>query len=230
MAGQTPSRPLGRREAAVVMTGAPIPPGCDAVVMHERTADAMDRRARLRAGGHGRAKHAGARPGDACRRGRGRERIDPSTGARWGSWPRSAAPRSRVVPRPQVAIVPTGDELVEPGQTPGPGQIRNSNAVMLERSGDQAGGRRRGAADRARRAGAAAARFSSAGSMRIFWSSPAASRPASATWFRRPSRPLGSVASFTRFASSRASRSGSESGRRGAIARRHSSSGCRAIR
>jgi molybdopterin molybdotransferase len=37
----------------------------------------------------------------------------------------------RVVPRPRVAIVPTGDELVEPGQAPGPGQIRNSNAVML---------------------------------------------------------------------------------------------------
>ena len=37
----------------------------------------------------------------------------------------------RVVPRPRVAIVPTGDELVEPGEIPGPGQIRNSNAVML---------------------------------------------------------------------------------------------------
>ena len=31
-----------------------------------------------------------------------------------------------------MAIVPTGDELVEPDQVPGPGQIRNSNAVMLE--------------------------------------------------------------------------------------------------
>jgi molybdopterin molybdotransferase len=33
--------------------------------------------------------------------------------------------------RPHVTIVPTGDELVEPDRTPGPGQIRNSNAVML---------------------------------------------------------------------------------------------------
>ena len=37
-----------------------------------------------------------------------------------------------VVPRPVVSILPTGDELVEPGQVPGPGQIRNSNAVMLQ--------------------------------------------------------------------------------------------------
>src|ERR1035441_5544892 len=36
-AGRTPSRALGRREAAVIMTGAPIPPGCDAVVMQEHT-------------------------------------------------------------------------------------------------------------------------------------------------------------------------------------------------
>ena len=38
----------------------------------------------------------------------------------------------RVIPRPTLAILPTGDELVEPAQVPGPGQIRNSNAVMLE--------------------------------------------------------------------------------------------------
>jgi molybdopterin molybdotransferase len=36
------------------------------------------------------------------------------------------------VQRPRVAIVPTGDELVEPDRVPRPGQIRNSNGVMLE--------------------------------------------------------------------------------------------------
>src|SRR5437762_10633599 len=39
-AGQVPMRDLAPREAAVVMTGAPVPPGCDAVVMHERTRSA----------------------------------------------------------------------------------------------------------------------------------------------------------------------------------------------
>src|SRR5262245_33160271 len=37
MAGQTPTRPMAPGEAALVMTGAPLPTGCDAVVMHERT-------------------------------------------------------------------------------------------------------------------------------------------------------------------------------------------------
>ena len=37
MAGQTPTRALAALEAAIVMTGAPLPPGCDAVIMHERT-------------------------------------------------------------------------------------------------------------------------------------------------------------------------------------------------
>jgi molybdopterin molybdotransferase len=38
-----------------------------------------------------------------------------------------------------VSIVPTGDELVEPGETPGPGQIRNSNAMMLRALATEAG-------------------------------------------------------------------------------------------
>ncbi len=34
--------------------------------------------------------------------------------------------------QPRVVVVPTGDELVEPDEVPGPGQIRNSNAIMLQ--------------------------------------------------------------------------------------------------
>ena len=49
----------------------------------------------------------------------------------------------QVVPRQSVAIVPTGDELVEPGQVPGPGQIRNSNAAMLQALAIEAGADRR---------------------------------------------------------------------------------------
>ena len=79
-----------------------------------------------------------------------------ATGAVRVSWPRSGGPRSGSCRDRQVAIVPTGDELVEPGQMPGPGQIRNSNAMMLEALANQRGGRASSAADCARRAGAAA--------------------------------------------------------------------------
>ena len=37
----------------------------------------------------------------------------------------------RVAQRPQIAVLPTGDELVSAEQRPGPGQIRNSNGPML---------------------------------------------------------------------------------------------------
>src|SRR5262249_53290539 len=46
-AGQTPKRTLGWGEAARIMTGAPIPNGCDAVVMIERTQAADGNRVQI---------------------------------------------------------------------------------------------------------------------------------------------------------------------------------------
>jgi molybdopterin molybdotransferase len=46
----------------------------------------------------------------------------------------------RVYPRPSVAILSTGDEVVEAAQTPGPGQIRNGNGPMLLAQVARAGG------------------------------------------------------------------------------------------
>ncbi len=139
LAGKIPTRTLGRREAALIMTGAPIPPGADAVVMIERTR-CEDHRVYC--------------DDSAVERGRnimprGREmksgdlllaRGDVLNSARLGilaSVGRTSVP---VIPAPRVTIVPTGDELVEPDQVPGPGQIRNSNAVVLEGLVANAGG------------------------------------------------------------------------------------------
>ena len=47
----------------------------------------------------------------------------------------------RVYPRPRVAIIGTGDELVEPGQPLLPGQIYNSNTYALAAQVEEAGGR-----------------------------------------------------------------------------------------
>jgi molybdopterin molybdotransferase len=54
------------------------------------------------------------------------------TPARLGLLAAVGAAVARVVDRPRIAIVPTGDELVDFRETPGPGRIRNSNALMLE--------------------------------------------------------------------------------------------------
>src|SRR5512135_632277 len=137
-AGRTPTRPLGPREAAAIMTGAPLPPEADAVVMHERTRREGDRvfiedpavapgRNRLRRGREMEASDVVLRRG---------ERINP---ARLGLLASVGRSEVVVIPRPRVAVVPTGDELVEPDHVPGPGQIRNSNAVMLRALAVEAG-------------------------------------------------------------------------------------------
>lgn len=130
VAGQTPSRPLGPAEAALVMTGAPVPPATDAVVMHEET-ETTDGQVRF-----SRPVHPGQnllvrgrvhRAGDVVLT--AGARISPAGLGLLASVGRT---RVRVIPRPTLAVLPTGDELVEPGQVPGPGQIRNSNATMLQ--------------------------------------------------------------------------------------------------
>ncbi len=131
LAGQTPSRALGPGEAAVVMTGAPLPAGTDAAVMVEH-ARLVHEEIVVEASGV-RTGNNILRQGRICRRGeillQAETRLSPTSLGLLASVGRS---RVRVIPRPALAILPTGDELVEPGQVPGPGQIRNSNAIMLE--------------------------------------------------------------------------------------------------
>jgi molybdopterin molybdotransferase len=129
-AGRAPGRPLARGEAALVMTGAPLPEGADAVVMVERSRregplvvldapDVAPGQNRLPRGREMRAREVVLRSGEIL------------TPARLGLLAAVGRTSARVVPRPAAAIVSTGDELVEPGQVPGPSQIRNSNAPML---------------------------------------------------------------------------------------------------
>jgi molybdopterin molybdotransferase len=130
-AGRTPTRTVGPGQASRIMTGAPVPAGADAVVMVEYSRpDGADRVAiedqPPKAGQH-------VMP-------RGREMQAGETVLRAGSELRSAAfgllatvgrTTARVVPSPRVAVVATGDELVEAGTALRPGQIRNSNGPML---------------------------------------------------------------------------------------------------
>jgi molybdopterin molybdotransferase len=139
-AGQTPRRALGRGEAARIMTGAPIPKGCDAVVMIERTQSTDGNRVQI--------TESDVRHGqNILPKGREMHRGDVVLSAgtvlrpqEFGTLATVGYSRVSVYPRPRLAILPTGDEIVEVAETPGPGQIRNGNGPMLMAQVARAGG------------------------------------------------------------------------------------------
>lgn len=128
-AGVVATRPLGPREAYRILTGAALPPGADAVVPQEevlRDGDTV-------------VLHRAVSPG-TCVRPRGEDVRAGETVLEAGTVLRPAAlgvlaalgrPLVRVYQRPRVAILATGDELVELGAPLGPGQIPDSNSYAL---------------------------------------------------------------------------------------------------
>jgi molybdopterin molybdotransferase len=128
-AGSTPRGAVGAGRAALVMTGAPLPEGADAVVMLEESArdgavvrltgSVRSGQNRLEQGREYRRGEVLLRPGEVLNA--------PSVGLLAAT----GHPTVRVVDRPLVGVVATGDELVDPAAIPGPGQIRNSNGAML---------------------------------------------------------------------------------------------------
>jgi len=124
--------------AVRIFTGAPVPAGADAIVMQEEARREGDQVAIANA----------VRAGQFIRR-RGLDFTEGLTGLAAGTLmnPRrlalAAAMNHATVPvhrRPRVAILSTGDELVEPGTAPGPDQIVSSNALALAAIVRRAGG------------------------------------------------------------------------------------------
>ncbi len=124
--------------AARITTGAPVPEGADAVVMVERTEErdglVIIHQTDLAAG-------AAIRPiGQDIQRGETVLRRGQVLGpAELGVLAALGRAEAAVVRPPVVAVLSTGDELVEPGETPGPGQIRDSNRPILMAAVRQAG-------------------------------------------------------------------------------------------
>ncbi len=126
--------------AVEIMTGAPIPPAYDAVVMIEHIERDVDS-IRLTAGRTMRSGENIVLRGSEARA--GQSVLPPGTVIEGAEIALAAAcGRSvlRVFRRPRVAIVATGDELVDLDTRPGPQQIRNSNSYGLAALVARAGG------------------------------------------------------------------------------------------
>lgn len=140
MAGQTPRVPVGAGQATRIMTGAPLPEGADAVVMVEHSQLLEGGRVRLEEKPPSVGQHVLPR-GQEMRRGetvlRTGSILRPQEFGVLSTVGRTAV---RVQPPPRVAVLTTGNEIVEPYQTPAPGQIRNSNGPMLVAQTHRAGG------------------------------------------------------------------------------------------
>jgi molybdopterin molybdotransferase len=129
---------VGVGQCVEIMTGAPLPEGADAVVMVEYT----------------RAEHheitierSVARDENVVQRGSeaaaGTVLLRPGTRLAYAELAMAAAvgcTQLDVCAAPRVAILPTGDEIVEVDATPGPYEIRNCNSVSLQAQVWAAGG------------------------------------------------------------------------------------------
>jgi molybdopterin molybdotransferase len=128
-AGRPFDRAIGPGEAARIFTGAVIPAGADTVVIQEVTSRDGDSVAIKRAEAKGRnVRRQGAdfNQGDVLLE-KGR-RLSPRDIALAGAMNHAEVPVHR---RPRLVVFATGDELVEPGTPPAPGQIVHSNGIAI---------------------------------------------------------------------------------------------------
>lgn len=136
-AGYVPTKPIGPGECSKIMTGAMIPDGADCVFMVEKSAPLGDDHVRFvgERTGENVTKRAGdMREGDVLQH-RG-AMVRPQDVAVLGAMGYAEV---EVAQRPRVAVIGTGDELVEPQETPKAGQIRNSNSYQLCAQSESAG-------------------------------------------------------------------------------------------
>ena len=137
-AGTAPPIAVRENGALRIMTGAMLPDGADAIVRIEDTAEqdgTVEVRAAVERGTSVRAAGSDLRRGDLVAS-PGRS-ITPGLIGVLASAGRVSI---RCIRQPRVLVVSTGDELREPGESLGPGQIINTNRYSLSAAIDEVGG------------------------------------------------------------------------------------------
>jgi molybdopterin molybdotransferase len=140
-AGRADVVPLAPGTVHRIMTGAPLPPGADVVIPVEFTdarTDVVEIRDTPPAGSHLRAAGEDIAAGDVAL-----SAGTPLGAAQLGLAAAVGVTTLPVRRRPRVLVLTTGSELVEPGQPLLPGQIYESNSLLLAAAVEEAGGEAR---------------------------------------------------------------------------------------
>jgi molybdopterin molybdotransferase len=128
--GATPTRRISAGECVEIATGAPLPEGADAVVMVEETEGADGAGVRVFTPVYP-GQHVGRRGADIAA---GQSVLATDVvvnSARLGVLAAIGALEVDVYQKPHVALLSTGNEIVDPGQPLGPGQIYDINRFTL---------------------------------------------------------------------------------------------------
>jgi len=128
--GEVAARPVGPGECLEIATGAPMPNGADAVVIVEETDGEASGRVQVYAPVSP-GQHIGPQGADIRRGQRVLEAGTLLTPSRIGALAASGRADALVHARPRVAILSTGNEIVDPGTPLGPGQIHDINRFTL---------------------------------------------------------------------------------------------------
>jgi molybdopterin molybdotransferase len=137
-AGYVSDLTVATGQAVRIMTGAPVPAGADTVVRFEDTSldgDVVEILRAPRPGANVRQAGEDVRAGQVV--------LEPGAMLRpqeIGMLAAVGCVEVTVVRRPRVAILATGDEVVMPDQSPGPGQIRDANSYTVAAQVQRYGG------------------------------------------------------------------------------------------